>query len=258
MRPQDKTTLESASNGSMKKYKTIDEAWQLISNLAESTMHHRKKQDRSKAIAEVSSSRETAALAQSICEMTNLLKQMQLNQQVQQAQPPPPQQSQQLVPQRVCGVCADYSHYTDECPQLQQEDNMVASTHNFYDRPNQGYNQGGNHNHGWKDNSNQNWRDNNNRGGRDNQRNQRWNNNNNRQQNQPYRAPHLRQFQGPQNTQQQTSQFTHPSSSPNEELLQSFERRQQTIENNIMNNINASLNGLTSTMQALVSQIGSM
>ncbi|XLT01331.1 hypothetical protein HN51_050682 [Arachis hypogaea] len=174
MRPQDKTTLESASNGSMKKYKTTDEAWQLISDLAESTRNHRQKQGRSKAVAEVSSSRETTALAQSICEMTNLLKQMQLNQQqVQQAQPSPAQQSQQL------------------------EDNMVASTHNFYDRPNQGYNPGGNNNHGWQDNSNQNWRDNNNRGGRDNQENQRWNNNNNRQKNQPYRAPHLRQSQGP-------------------------------------------------------------
>ena len=41
MRPQDKTTLESASNGSMKKYKTTDEAWQLISDLAESTRNHR-------------------------------------------------------------------------------------------------------------------------------------------------------------------------------------------------------------------------
>ena len=82
----------------MKKYKTTDEAWQLISDLAESTRNHRQKQGRSKAVAEVSSSRETAALTQSICEMTNLLKQMQVNQQVQQAQPSPPQQSQQLVP----------------------------------------------------------------------------------------------------------------------------------------------------------------
>ena len=41
MGPQDKTTLESASNGSMKKYKTTDEAWQLISDLAESTRNHR-------------------------------------------------------------------------------------------------------------------------------------------------------------------------------------------------------------------------
>ena len=43
MRPQDKTTLESASNGSMKKYKTTDKAWQLISDLAESTRKNRQK-----------------------------------------------------------------------------------------------------------------------------------------------------------------------------------------------------------------------
>ncbi len=134
---------------------------------------------------------------------------------------------------------------------------MVASTHNFYDRPNQGYNQSGNNNHGWQDNSNQNWRDNNNRGGRDNQGNQRWNNNNNRQQNQPYRAPHLRQNQGPPNNQQQTSQFTHSSVSSNEDLLQAFEKRQLAMENTIVNSINASLNGFTSTLQAFMTQLGS-
>ncbi|XP_015966374.1 uncharacterized protein LOC107490121 [Arachis duranensis] len=186
MRPQDKTTLESASNESMKKYKTTDEAWQLISDLAESTRNHRQKQGRSRAVAEVSSGIETAALNRSIYEMTNLMKQM--------------------------------HHYTDECPQLQ------------------GYNQSGNNNHGWQDNSNHNWRDNNNRGGRDNQGNQRWNNYNNRQQNQPYRAPHLRQNQGPPNNQQQTSQFTHSSVSSNEELLQAFEKRQLAMENTIERN----------------------
>ncbi|XLT87226.1 hypothetical protein HN873_008979 [Arachis hypogaea] len=189
--------------------------------------------------------------------MTNLLKQMQLNQQAQQAQPPQPQQNQLLVPQRICGICADYSHYNDECPQLQQEDNMVASTHNFYDRPNQGYNQSENNNHGWQDNSNQNWRDNNNRGGRDNQGNQRWNNNNNRQQNQPCRAPHLRQNQGPPNNQQQTSQFTHSSVSSKKDLLQAFEKRQLAMESTIVNSINASLNGLTSTLQSFMTQLGS-
>ncbi|XP_057746922.1 uncharacterized protein LOC130966170 [Arachis stenosperma] len=161
MKPQDKTTLEGVRNESMKKYKTTDEAWQLISDLTESTRNHRQKQSNSKAVTEVSSSKETTALTQSICEMTNLLKQMQLSQQqAQQAQPFLPQQGQQLLPQRVCGICANYSHYTDEFPQLQQEDNTVTATHNFYDRPNQGYNQGGSYNHGWQDNSNQSWRDN--------------------------------------------------------------------------------------------------
>ncbi|XP_015944836.1 uncharacterized protein LOC107469970 [Arachis duranensis] len=99
MNPQDKTTLEGASNGSLKKYKTADEAWQLINDLAESTRNHRQRRNHSKAVVEIFSSMETTALTQSIYEMTNLLKEMQLNQQ--QAQPLPPQQNQQLVPQRV-------------------------------------------------------------------------------------------------------------------------------------------------------------
>ncbi|MED6148831.1 hypothetical protein PIB30_056708 [Stylosanthes scabra] len=32
---------------------------------------------------------------------------------------------------KYCGICSCNSHHTDECPQL-QEDNLVASTHNFY------------------------------------------------------------------------------------------------------------------------------
>ncbi|MED6126468.1 hypothetical protein PIB30_078798 [Stylosanthes scabra] len=42
-----------------------------------------------------------------------------------------PNDSQQK-PVRHCGICSYNSQHTDECPQL-QEDNAVASTHNFYD-----------------------------------------------------------------------------------------------------------------------------
>ena len=73
--------MEGASNGSMKKYKTTEKAWQLISDLADSTRNHRQRQSQSRAVAEVSTSKETAAIAYSLCEMTNLLKQMELNQQ---------------------------------------------------------------------------------------------------------------------------------------------------------------------------------
>ncbi|XP_057734503.1 uncharacterized protein LOC130949923 [Arachis stenosperma] len=149
MKPQDKTTLDGASNGSLKKYKTVEEAWQLISDLAESARNYRHRHNHPKAVKKVSSSSETTALTQTLNE-------------------------------------------------LQQEDNTMAATHNFYDRPNQGYyqqgsnyNQSENYNQGWQDNSNQGWRDNSNQGwrdnynkeGKDNNKNQRWNNNNNRQQN---------------------------------------------------------------------------
>ncbi|XP_052110242.1 uncharacterized protein LOC127741556 [Arachis duranensis] len=148
MKPQDKTTLDGASNGSLKKYKTTEEAWQLIADLAESAQNHKhNRNNHPKVVAEVSSGNENNALTQSICEMTNLLKEIHLGQQ--QSQPLSPQHSQQLVPQRVCGICTDYNNYTDECPQLQHEDNTVAAIHNFYDCPNQGYyQQGGNYNQG--------------------------------------------------------------------------------------------------------------
>ncbi|XP_015953812.1 uncharacterized protein LOC107478182 [Arachis duranensis] len=148
MREQDRTLLDTSSNGSLSKYKTAEEAWQLIIDLAESNQHMRRRVNRPRTVNEVSTSNETTALTQSLNEMTSILRQLQLNQQqsqpqsYQQQHPPPPQQhNQQLVPQRVCGICSCYSHYTDECPSL-QEDNTLAATHNFYDRPNQGYYQG--------------------------------------------------------------------------------------------------------------------
>ncbi|MED6208221.1 hypothetical protein PIB30_043036 [Stylosanthes scabra] len=44
---------------------------------------------------------------------------------------PPPDDLQQK-PVNHCGICSCNSHHTNECLQL-QEDNTVASTHNFYD-----------------------------------------------------------------------------------------------------------------------------
>ncbi|XP_015965365.1 uncharacterized protein LOC107489111 [Arachis duranensis] len=41
MKPRDKTTLDGASNGSLKKYKTTEEAWQLISDLAKFAQNYR-------------------------------------------------------------------------------------------------------------------------------------------------------------------------------------------------------------------------
>ncbi|XP_015965786.1 uncharacterized protein LOC107489549 [Arachis duranensis] len=53
MRPQDKTLLDALSNGSLSKYKTAEEAWQLITDLAESTQHARRRTYHPKTIEEV-------------------------------------------------------------------------------------------------------------------------------------------------------------------------------------------------------------
>ncbi|QHO38635.1 uncharacterized protein DS421_4g122120 [Arachis hypogaea] len=62
MKPQDKTTLDGASNGSLKKYKTTDEAWQLIADLAESARNHKHRNNHPKVVVEVSSRSETTTI----------------------------------------------------------------------------------------------------------------------------------------------------------------------------------------------------
>ncbi|XP_025635899.1 uncharacterized protein [Arachis hypogaea] len=283
MREQDRNLLDASSNGSLSKYRTAEEACQLIADLAESTQHARWRVNRPKSVNEVSSSGEIATITKTLCEMTSLLKQLQVNQQQppsqQQPLPPQHQQCQQLVPQKVCGICSCYSHYTDECPSL-QEDNTIAATHNFYDRPyyeranqgyhsqgrnyNQGYPQhGGNYNQG-SNNSNQGWRDNYEQGGRDNGGNQRWNNNtsqNRYSQNPPNQQPNQgRSYQAyippyrqlPQPNQHQAPQITYPSTSPTQNnTLRSILQGQKDLQNTL----NSSINGLISTFQALISRM---
>ncbi|XP_016167703.1 uncharacterized protein LOC107610132 [Arachis ipaensis] len=80
-KPQDKILLDASSNGSMTKYRIAEEAWQLITNLAESTRHARQRNHHPRAINEVSTTGETDALTKTLGEMTYILKQLQLNQQ---------------------------------------------------------------------------------------------------------------------------------------------------------------------------------
>ncbi|XP_052118985.1 uncharacterized protein LOC127748466 [Arachis duranensis] len=55
------------------KYKTATEAWQLITDLAESTRSTGQRTNHPKAVAEVSASSETATLTKTLREMTNIL-----------------------------------------------------------------------------------------------------------------------------------------------------------------------------------------
>ncbi|MED6119262.1 hypothetical protein PIB30_010187 [Stylosanthes scabra] len=96
---------------------------------------------------------------------------------------PPPQ-----VPPKHCGICSCNSHYTDECPQL-QEDNVIASSHNYYDGPPQNH-QYQQQSQGWRDNQQGRWNSN-----QQPQYRQPYNNNNPAQnsQNSRYQPPHSRQ-----------------------------------------------------------------
>ncbi|KAL4287855.1 hypothetical protein AHAS_Ahas19G0227900 [Arachis hypogaea] len=159
MNPQDKLLLDASSGGSLTKNKTTEEAWEIIADLADSTKHSRARNPQPKALSEVSPSGD-AILTKTLGEMTILLRQITQGQQIPQALlSPPPQPPRIEGPPRSCGICACNNHYTDECPQL-QEDTTLAVANPYPQRSN--YNQGtpqhgGNQNQGWRDNSNQRW-----------------------------------------------------------------------------------------------------
>ncbi|KAL4337289.1 hypothetical protein AHAS_Ahas12G0095300 [Arachis hypogaea] len=92
--------------------------------------------------------------------MTILLRQINQSQQVPPmllAQPQPPQIE---GPSRPCGICACSSHYTDEYPQIQENNTLVVDKpypqRSTFHQSNQGsYQYGENQDQGWRDNSNQ-------------------------------------------------------------------------------------------------------
>ncbi|KAL4391411.1 hypothetical protein AHAS_Ahas03G0242400 [Arachis hypogaea] len=110
-------------------------------------------------MSKVSPSRD-AILTKTLGEMTILLRKITQGQQIPQALiNAPPQPPRTEGPARICGVCSCTTHYTDECPQI-QEDTTLAVANPYPQRPNytQGpYSCGGNQGQGWRDNSNQRW-----------------------------------------------------------------------------------------------------
>ncbi|MED6126837.1 hypothetical protein PIB30_082359, partial [Stylosanthes scabra] len=94
----------------------------------------------------------------------------------------------QVEPPKHCGICACTSHYTDECPQL-QEDHAIAATHNFYDQPSSTTN-----NQGWRNNQAPRW----NQSNKPNQSSQTYR----QQPSQPHQSPHTYQNQTSYNNNQ--------------------------------------------------------
>ncbi|XP_057755826.1 uncharacterized protein LOC130975009 [Arachis stenosperma] len=139
MHYQDKLLLDAASGGSLTKNKTAAEAWEVISDLADSTQHSRAISPQPKAVSKGSPSGD-GILTKTLSEMTILLRQITQGQQIPQALiNAPPQPPRTEGPSRICGVCFCTTHYTDECPQI-QEDTTLAVANPYPQRPN--YNQG--------------------------------------------------------------------------------------------------------------------
>ncbi|MED6156315.1 hypothetical protein PIB30_013347 [Stylosanthes scabra] len=116
-----------------------------------------------------------------------MLREMQESQQAtpklltQPSQSSPPLQA----PPKHCGICSCNLHYNDECPQF-QEDNVIGSSHNYYDGPPQNR-QYQPQSQGWCDNQQGHWNSN-----QQSQYRQPYNNNNPPQnsQNTRYQTPH--------------------------------------------------------------------
>ncbi|KAL4276168.1 hypothetical protein AHAS_Ahas20G0180200 [Arachis hypogaea] len=145
--------------GSLTKHKTAKEAWEVISDLADLTQYLRTRNPQPKSIGEVSPSCD-AILTKTLGEMTILLRQIHQSQQVPPMVLAQPQSPCIEEPSRPCGICACSSHYTNECPQLHEDNTLTVANpypqRSTFHQSNQGpYQYGGNKGQGWRDNSTQ-------------------------------------------------------------------------------------------------------
>ncbi|MED6133514.1 hypothetical protein PIB30_028942 [Stylosanthes scabra] len=119
-----------ASSGGAVMNKTLEEAWELIETVADANQHF-KTRATTKGVYEVAPFKSTV-LAKSLVDITSILKEIKDGLQptltLLKYQPDAPQKK--LA--RHCRICSCNSYHTVECPQL-QEDNIVASTHNFFE-----------------------------------------------------------------------------------------------------------------------------
>ncbi|MED6115429.1 hypothetical protein PIB30_090469 [Stylosanthes scabra] len=84
-----------------------------------------------KGVFEVTPS-ESTILAKSLVDIAAILKEIKERQAAASKPLTQHAKTSQQVPVKHCGICSCNSHFTDECPQL-QEDQTIAASHNFYD-----------------------------------------------------------------------------------------------------------------------------
>ncbi|MED6217199.1 hypothetical protein PIB30_015533 [Stylosanthes scabra] len=106
--------------------------------------HHFSTRAKSRGVHEVAPS-ESTMLAKTLAEVVAMVKE------IKKATLKQNSNNSYIKPTRHCGICSCDSHYTDECPQL-QDDNMVAATQDFFEpTANPPYNRQY-RNQGWRDN----------------------------------------------------------------------------------------------------------
>ncbi|MED6140712.1 hypothetical protein PIB30_096092 [Stylosanthes scabra] len=125
-----------ASAGRALMNKTLEEVWELIESVEDN--HHcfkTRATSTTRGVYEIAPS-ESTVLSKSLADIASMLRELKENQQATPKLLTQPSHSFQppQVPAKHCGICSCNSHYTDECPQL-QEDNAIACSHNYYDQP---------------------------------------------------------------------------------------------------------------------------
>ncbi|MED6210816.1 hypothetical protein PIB30_067699 [Stylosanthes scabra] len=123
--------------------------------IADWTLFRKKTRATNKGVYEVARS-ESSVLAKSLVDIASMLKEIKEGQQSSLTLLKRHPDTSQQKPAKQCGICSCNSHHTDECLQL-QEDNMIASTHNFFEATtispyNKQY-----YTQGWRDNQPTRW-----------------------------------------------------------------------------------------------------
>ncbi|MED6186275.1 hypothetical protein PIB30_065227 [Stylosanthes scabra] len=121
--------IDALSGGALMN-KTLEEAWELIETVADANQHFNRRAT-SKGIHEFAPA-DSTVLAKSLVDIVAMLKEIKEGKQVTLTLLKQQPDDSQQKPIKHYGICSCNSHHTDKCPQL-QEDNIVASTHNFYD-----------------------------------------------------------------------------------------------------------------------------
>ncbi|MED6217641.1 hypothetical protein PIB30_019591 [Stylosanthes scabra] len=118
-----------ASSGGALMNKTLEEVSEMIKTVADANQHFSTRA-KVKGVYEIAPS-ESTMLAKSLVDIAAMLKEIKEGKQVTPMLLKRQTDHSQQNSIKYCGICSCNSHHTNECPQL-QEDNLVASTHNFY------------------------------------------------------------------------------------------------------------------------------
>ncbi|MDV3200583.1 MAG: hypothetical protein Q8875_03035 [Pigeon pea little leaf phytoplasma] len=104
--------------------KTPEEAWEMVETVVDANQHFSTRA-KNRGVLEVITS-ESDMLAKTLAEVVAMVKEIKEGQQAYTTNLKQNSNNAYVKPIRHCGICSCDSHYTDECPQLQED---IAKLH---------------------------------------------------------------------------------------------------------------------------------